>query len=265
VPDRVDWRPVVAGADCVFHVAGSAQSGANLAQDVHAATRMGEAAMAAGVRRIVLLSTIKVHGETTPPGQAFSEHSALNPFDDYARARLAVEAALTPICGERLVVVRAPLVYGPGARGNFRRLAGLVASGMPLPFAGLDNRRAMVSLTTLVAFLRHVATHPAAGGRAWAISDNEDISTPELMRRIGGAMGMEARLFALPEPLLRAMLWPFGAGALTRRLLDDLAVDMSAAIHDLGFRPPETLGQGVWRAFNRGGAVALLPEEPDTA
>lgn len=263
-PERVDWHSLVKGASAIIHAAGGKATDQDIAADALMARRLADAALRAGVPRIVLFSTVKVFGETSPRGQPFTEDSPTRPANAYGAGRLATERIMAGVLGERLTVLRLPIVYGRGAGGNFRLLCRLVASGLPLPFAGVENRRSMLGLQNLVAGLDR-ALEPEAPGGTFLLSDGEDLSTPELIRRIAGATGVPARLFALGEPLLRRLLQPVGKGALTRRLCDDLAVDISRARQVLGYTPRESVGQGLLRAFLRQDALPLEEAEAGSA
>ena len=143
------------------------------------------------------------------------------------------------------VVLRPPLVYGPGVKANFAALIRLASVGLPLPFASIDNRRSLVSVGNLVDALTCAATHPAAAGRTYLVSDQDDVSTPELIRRIALAQGRVARLFACPVPLLRAGATVLGRNAAMHRLTQSLQVDCSDIGRELGWRPPQTMAQAL--------------------
>ncbi|HTP96267.1 MAG TPA: NAD-dependent epimerase/dehydratase family protein [Burkholderiales bacterium] len=250
-----DWPALLDGIGAIVHLAGPAHvpfgsDAAALAQlrrvNVEGTARLARAAAAAGVRRLVFVSTIKVNGETTP-AQPFTERDAPDPRDAYAVSKWEAEQALAEVAaGSRLeiVVLRPPLVYGPGVKANFLALLRAVDRGWPLPLGAIDNRRSLVYLDNLIDAILLCLEHPAAAGKTYLVSDGEDISTPELVRKLAHALDRPARLFPVPVALLRA------AGAITgrrdavERLTGSLQIDGSAIRRELGWRPPATLHEG---------------------
>ena len=249
---EVDWAPALAGCSVVVHLAARVHmmreqsadpEAVYKAMNVDATMRLAEQAAAQGVRRFVFVSSVKVNGERTFD-QPFRADDAPAPEDPYGRSKLAAEQALQAWAartGVELVIVRPPLVYGPGVRANFLRLMQLVKSGVPLPLGGIRNRRSMVALSNLVDFLMLCTTHPAAAGATWMVSDNRDLGLPELIRLIAGAMGRPARLLPVPAGLLSAGAGLLGRRAAAGRLLDSLQVDVSPALSRLGWTPPLTV------------------------
>jgi nucleoside-diphosphate-sugar epimerase len=254
-PDT-DWGAALAGVDAVVHLAARAHVLRDSSADAHAryqavntlgALRLAEAAAAAGVRRFVLLSSARVHGEHTT-GAPFTESSPLLAEDPYGRSKADAERGLTALgTTGRLepVILRPPLVYGPGVRGNFARLVALVARGIPLPLGAVRNRRSLVFVGNLVDAIFRTLDHPAAAGETFLVSDAEDLSTPELVRRIARALGRPARLIPVPSPLLRLGGVLAGRSDDVGRLLDDLVVDGSKIRAVLGWSPVFTLDEGL--------------------
>lgn len=244
----VDWTPALAGCSVVVHLAARVHmmreqaadsESAYRATNVDATLRLAEQASTLGVRRFVFVSSVKVNGERTQD-RPFCADDVPAPQDAYGRSKLAAEEGLRAWAartGTELVIVRPPLVYGPGVRANFLRLMQLVKSGMPLPLGSIANRRSMVALDNLVDFLLLCATHPAAAGMTWMVSDNHDLSTPELVTLIAKAMGRPARLLPVPPGLLAAGAGLLGGRAAAGRLLDSLQVDVSPALEQLGWKP----------------------------
>jgi UDP-glucose 4-epimerase len=197
-----------------------------------------------GVRRLVFVSTIKVNGDYTgEPGlpDCFTAEDAPSPTGAYAVSKYEAEQRLRELCdanGMELCIVRPPLVYGPGAGGNFRRLAQLVKTGVPLPFAAIDNRRSMLALDNLVSLLRLCAASEAAPGRVFLASDGHDVSTPELIREIAKALGHPARLVRTPPKLLEALAGLLGRREEMQRLCRSLQVDNAETCQQLGWAPP---------------------------
>lgn len=231
------WEDKLRGNEVVVHLAGVAHARANDALyeevNVRATRRLADAAVRAGVRRLVFVSSIKVNGEATPPDRPFRASDAPAPADEYGRSKWRAEQALARVAGLDVVVVRPPLVYGPGVRANFRRLLQLVDSGLPLPFGSIRNRRSFVFVGNLVALLWRCAEHPAAAGRTFLASDGEDLSTPELVRRIAKALGGQARMVSFPPFLLPS------------KLTGSLVVDAAETRRLLEWQPPYSVDEGL--------------------
>ena len=212
-----------------------------LADNRDVTERLARDAAAVGVRRLVFVSSIKVNGETSDPRAAFRPDDVPAPADAYGRSKLAAEQVLAQVAAEtglEIVVVRPPLVYGPGVRANFDLLIRLVALGLPLPFARLTNRRSLVGLGNLSDFLLTCLDHPNAGGETFLVSDGEAPTLPELLEAIGRALHRPARLCGLDPGLLKALLRLAGGSGLVDRLAGDLVVDATKAQALLDWRPP---------------------------
>ncbi len=262
------WRPALDGVEAVVHAAAQAHAGARLdpeslarifAVNVAGARALAEAASAAGVRRFVFLSTVKVLGETTEGRAPFSESDPLapDPNDAYARAKAAAEIELADVAAARglsTVILRPPLVYGPGARANFAALVRLVQMAPPLPFASIANRRSLLFLGNLVDAIALALDRPGAAGEIFLVRDGEDVSTPELIRKMAVHLHRPARLFPCPSALLRQVARLAGLGAPAGRLLDSLALDDRKIRDRLGWRPPYSLDQGLAAALAAGSA-----------
>ncbi|HYS85767.1 MAG TPA: NAD-dependent epimerase/dehydratase family protein [Bradyrhizobium sp.] len=250
IAGEFDRRALLEDVDVVVHLATIAhRSGIPEAEirrvNVDATVQLAEAA-ARLVHRFVFLSSVKVHGEDSGSG-AYREADALRPGDAYGCSKLEAERALTGIAaraGMELVLIRPPLVYGPGVRANFLRLLGWVDSGLPLPFANVHNRRSLIYLGNLVDAIARCAEHPAARG-PFLVSDVETVSTPDLVSRIARALGRPARLLPMPPALLRAAGMIAGRRDEIRRLIGNLVVDSSRARRVLDWRPPCTLDEGL--------------------
>jgi len=252
----IDWTPALAGCSVVVHLAARVHMMREQAADpeavyqamnVDATMRLAEQAAKQGVRRFVFVSSVKVNGERSQD-RPFRADDVPAPEDPYGRSKLAAEQALQDFSarsGMELVIVRPPLVYGPGVRANFLRLMQLVKSGAPLPLGSIRNRRSMVALGNLVDFLMLCARHPAAAGATWMVSDNHDLSLPELVTQIAAAMGRQPRLLPVPPGLLAAGATALGRRAAAGRLLDSLQVDISPALERLGWTPPLDVGAGI--------------------
>jgi UDP-glucose 4-epimerase len=238
------WSGELEGADIVVHLAQRAHRRAadrDLAGEPEAAAGLLRAAATAGARRFVYLSSIKAMGEATPPGRPFRADDPPRPEDSYGRTKLATEQALSRAVASAsidLVIVRPPLVYGPGVGGNFRALLLLAGSGLPLPFAAIDNRRSLVARDNLVDLIAVAATHPAAAGQVWLAADGEDLSTAALVRILARGQGRAPRLFALPDPVLALLRRLPALGPAVRRLTQSLRVDAMPTRTALGWTPP---------------------------
>ncbi|MDH0304887.1 MULTISPECIES: NAD-dependent epimerase/dehydratase family protein [unclassified Pseudomonas] len=244
-----DWRSVLEGIDVVVHLAARAhvlkESHAEPLVEfrrvnVDAALALAQQAAAAGVKRFVFISSIGVNGNVT--GETpFAEHSRPAPHAPYAQSKLEAEEALerfTKTTSMELVIIRPPLVYAAHAPGNFRRLLQLVASGIPMPFASINNRRSMIALDNLADFITCCVRHPAAGGQTFLISDDEDLSLPGILHLLGEGMGKKVRLLPVPSSLMAAGAGLLGKKNLYTQLCCSLQVDSSKCRELLGWVPP---------------------------
>jgi nucleoside-diphosphate-sugar epimerase len=253
-PDT-DWQAALQGIDCVVHLAARThvlddRSPDPLAEyrciNVAVTRNLALQAARSGVRRFVFLSSVKVNGESTT-SQPFSERDEPRPEDAYGISKREAEDVLRTIGGEtgmEIVILRPPLVYGPGVKGNFLRLLKAVAKGVPLPLASIDNRRSLVYVGNLVDAIIACIQTPAAAGRTFLVCDGEDLSTPELIRRLATAMGRRPRLLPCPPALLTLAARLFGREATFQRLNGSLAVDISALRQTLDWQPRYSTNQG---------------------
>lgn len=219
--------------------------------NVEGTLNLARHAAAAGVKRFVFVSSIKVNGEQTLPGSPFTEDVVPDPKDPYGVSKYEAEQKLEGLSSEtgmEVVVVRPPLVYGPGVKGNFASIIRLIDKGMPLPLGAIDNKRSLVALDNLVDLIVTCIDHPAAAGQIFFVSDGQDLSTTELLRRIADAMGKPARLLPVPAGLLMLGASFLGKEAVARRLLSSLQVDISKARRLLGWQPPVSVEEGLARA-----------------
>jgi nucleoside-diphosphate-sugar epimerase len=259
VDGSTDWSESLAGVDVVVHLAARThavreRNGGDIADyrptNVDGTRRLAEAAAESGVRRLVFVSSIKVNGERTST-RPFRAGDRPAPEDAYGWSKWEAEQVVAEVAsktGLETVVVRPPLVYGPGAKGNFARLCKAVRRGFVLPLGAVKNRRSLVAVDNLVDLLVRCITHPAAPGQTFLVSDGEDLSTPELIRRIARAMGKRAPMLPVPVILLRTAGWLTGTGAEVGRLLGSLQVDMEHTRQALNWEPPVTVDQGVEEA-----------------
>jgi UDP-glucose 4-epimerase len=252
-----DWREVLAGRDVVVHTAARAHVLKETEQDPLAVFRMvntegtlnlARQAAAVGVRRFVFISSIGVHGLFTREGECFTEQSPPAPHNDYALSKWEAEQGLLEIAGEtglEVVIVRPPLIYGPGVKANFLHLLRLVERGWPLPLGGIRNRRSFLFLGNFVDAIRVCSEHPDAAGQTFLLDDGASVSTPELIRAIARAMGRPARLLPVPAGMLELAGSLLGKRAAVARLTGSLVVDSSAIRSRLGWAAPFSMEAGL--------------------
>jgi len=251
-----DWKDVVQDVDAIVHLAGRAHVPPSAADrptpfivaNVHVTRRLAEAAAEAGVRRIVFASSVKVYGEASAPGRAFGTGDSAAPQSAYARSKAEAESALADICranGMDAIVLRLPLTYGPGVRGNFRVLLEAVAAQRRLPLAGIGNRRSLLYVGNAVSAIEAALVAPSSPGEALPIADAEVVSTTELATRLARALRVQPRLFHVPATFLRGTAALIGRGSDVSRLLDSLEVDTSRFGELTGWSPPSSLDEGL--------------------
>lgn len=245
---HTDWRYLLHGARAVIHLASRAHASpgdaAWITAEAATAAAIAAAAAAAGIERTILLSSIKVLGETTTD-RPFSAASPADPRDSYGRAKLAIEEAMRREGAPGLVVIRPPLVYGPGVKGNFRALLRLVTRGVPLPLAAIRNRRSFVFRNNLLDLIELALTHPAAPGGTFLLRDDQDISTLQLVKELAQRLGRPTRLFPVPPRLLRLAAAAIGRGDAVDRLVGSLIIDDGETRERLGWQPPHSQAAGL--------------------
>ncbi len=254
-PDT-DWGEALDGIDAVAHLAARVHVMRETAKDsiaafrrtnVEGTLRLAEAAALAGVRRFVFLSSVKALGDASPDGP-LTEASAAKPQDPYGASKWETEVGLARLAKEtdlEIVILRPPLVYGPGVKGNFRSLIRLVDRGLPLPLGRVVNRRSLLYLGNLVDAIDRCLSHPAAAGQTYLLRDGEDLSTPDLVRRLAVALGRKALLFPVPRAVLKWAASCIGRKAEAERLLGSLTVDDGRLRWELGWQPPFTVDEGL--------------------
>jgi nucleoside-diphosphate-sugar epimerase len=251
-----DWSGALAGVDLVVHLAARVHVMRESAHDplgefrrtnVAGTERLAHAAAAAGVRRLVYLSSVKVHGDRSFAAP-LSEDDLPAPEDAYGISKWEAENVLHRVAQEtgiEVTILRPPLVYGPGVKANFRRIMGLAASGLPLPFASTENRRSLIFVGNLADAITRCLDHPAAAGETFLVSDGMDLSTPALVAGLRHALGMPSRLFRCPPALLGAVATLAHKEAEASRLLDSLRVDITKISTLLSWQPAFTVEQGI--------------------
>lgn len=252
-----DWSIALRDVDVVIHLAArvhvmqeKAENPLEAFRNVNVAgtERLARSAAVNGVKRLVFVSSIKVNGEATVAGDRYTELDAPSPQDPYGVSKWEAEQALHRVAKEtglEVVIVRPPLVYGAGVKGNFAQMLKVLAKGIPLPLASVSNLRSLVYLGNFVDALLICATHPAAAGQTYLISDGEDVSTPDMLRQLGDAMGHPARLLSCPPVLLKLAGRLVDRSDQVERLLGSLKVDSSKIRRELGWQPSYTLQQGL--------------------
>jgi nucleoside-diphosphate-sugar epimerase len=248
-----DWLPTLDGVDMVVHLAAHVhvmnETSKELFHQVNVAgtERLARQAAAAGARRLVYMSSIKANGERTPPGKPFTEETPPAPQDPYGISKWEAEKLLYNIDGLDTVIIRPPLVYGPGALGNFAQLLRWVARGWPLPLANARNRRSFVGIDNLCDFVTCCLDHPDAAKQTFLVSDGHDLSTAELIRCLTKALDKPARLFPFPVPVMQLMARLIGRPGITDRLFGSLTVNAGKAHSRLGWTPPLSVDEGLAR------------------
>lgn len=250
------WRGALEGIDCVVHLAARTHVIDDNSRDTMDAYRwinvagtitLARAAAMHGAKRFVYLSSIKVNGERTS-GHPFTERDTPCPEDAYGISKYEAEQALWQIAREtglEVVILRPPLVYGPGVKANFLQLMHVCARRIPLPLASIENSRSLIYLGNLVDAIAICMQHPLAGGKTFLLGDSEDVSTPELARRISAALGVRPRLLPFPPAGLGWGSALFGRKAQWERLSSSLQINSTAIRNELEWRPPYTMAQGL--------------------
>lgn len=261
IHEATDWSAALNGCPAVIHLAARVHVMNELASDplrefrrtnVEGTMHLARQAASAGVRRFVFVSSVKVNGESTTSGHPFTAADAPAAQDAYGISKWEAEQGLRQIAadtGMEVVIVRPPLVYGPGVKANFASLMHAVQRGIPLPLGLVtSNRRSLVALDNLVDLLMTCIQHPAAANQTFLVSDGEDLSTAALIRRMGQAMGKPARLLPVPPALLQLGAAAVGKRSVAQRLLGNLQVDIAHTRTTLGWTPPVSVDEGLRRA-----------------
>ena len=253
-----DWSSALDGCDVVVHCAARVHVmqdavgdplAAYRAANVEGSVALAEQAAAANVRRFIFISSIKVNGEGSALGRPYRAIDRPAPVDPYGISKLEAEQALQALASTsalELVIIRPPLVYGPGVKANFLSMARWIARGVPMPFGGMNgNRRSFVALANLVDLIVTCLKHPDAAGQVFLVSDGEDLSTRELLRRTARALGVSSRLLPVPSSILALGASALGRRDLWQRLGGTLQVDITPTRERLGWAPPVTVDAGL--------------------
>jgi len=264
-----DFSEALAGITTVVHLAARAHIMRDTAADpltafravnVEGTLNLARQAVESGVKRFVFVSSIKVNGEATKLGMPFSADDMPAPLDPYGVSKMEAEQGLRQIAAEtgmEVVIIRPPLVYGPGVKANFAALMRAVQRGWPLPLGAVHNQRSLVALDNLVDFIVTCLSHPQAANQTFLVSDGHDLSTTELVRGLARAAGVPARLLPVPVWALQAGASLLGKGDVVQRLCGNLQVDISKASNLLGWVPPVSVDEGLRRAMGTGDGDGL--------
>ncbi|MHB1228187.1 MAG: UDP-glucose 4-epimerase family protein [Desulfurivibrionaceae bacterium] len=252
-----NWQHGLQGCDAIVHLAGRVHVMSDKATDpltefrrvnVDGTLNLARQAAAAGVRRFVFISSIKVNGESTRLGRVFAADDVPDPQDPYSISKHEAEQGLRKLAvgtGMEVVIIRPPLVYGPGVRANFQSMMRWLKWGVPLPLGSIQNKRSLVALDNLVDLIITCLNHPIAANQTFLVADGEDLSTTELLRQTSLALGRPVRLLPIPQSILQSGLKLMGKDDLAQRLCGSLQVDISKAKKLLGWAPPVSMNDSL--------------------
>ena len=252
-----NWSEELKDVDCVVHAAARVHVMNDVSADplaafrevnVEATLNLARQAAASGTKRFIFISSIKVNGEGAEPGTVYRADDVPAPIDPYGVSKLEAEQGLkelAAVTGMEVVIIRPVLVYGPGVKANFLSMMRWLYRGVPLPFGAVHNQRSLVAIDNLVDLIVTCSDHPAAANQVFLVSDGEDISTTQLLRKLAGALGKPARLLPIPVWLMSGAAALLGQRALSDRILGSLQVDISKNRKLLGWTPPVTLDKAL--------------------
>lgn len=262
-----NWHDALDGCHAVIHTAARVHIMNETAEDplyefrkinVEGTLNLARQAARLGVKRFIFLSSIKVNGESTSCNQVFSPDDLPNPSDPYAISKHEAEQELRLLSaktGMEFVIIRPPLIYGPGVKGNFQRMILWLQKGLPLPFGSVKNKRSFVSIDNLISLIMTCIDHPKAANQTFLVSDGEDLSTTDLLKKIGQAMNKPARLLPIPQSVLTLFATLLGQKAVFQRLCGSLQLDISKTCKMLNWKPDvsmsEALSGSCHKIFNK--------------
>lgn len=256
--DVIDLTESLKDADVVIHLAARVHVMTDKHIDpladfrrvnVESTMNLARQAASLGVKRFIFVSSIKVNGESTEKVIPFKADDNPNPQDPYGVSKLEAETGLMQLAkktGMEVVVVRPPLVYGPGVKANFLSMIKMLDKGTPLPFGNVDNKRSLVFIDNLVDLLIRVIDHPKAAGQVFLVSDDHDVSTTTLLKSMSSALGKKAKLIPVPLFFLKAIFYLIGKPRLSQRLLGSLCLDISKTKELLNWNPPVSFEEGIF-------------------
>jgi len=254
---HVKIQPVLNDVQVVVHAAARVHVMNETAADalaefrkvnVEGTLKLAQCAAASGVKRFIFVSSIKVNGESTLPGKPFKADDLPNPLDPYGVSKYEAEEALKRLShdtGMEVVIIRPPLIYGPGVKANFLSMLNWLNKGVPLPLGAIRNQRSLVAIANLVSLIVTCIDHPAAANQTFLVSDGEDVSTTQLLRRLSMALDKPARLLPVPESLLKLAASLLGKHAFAKRICGSLQVDISKDRELLEWTPPTNMDKAM--------------------
>ena len=255
--DKVDFNYPLKHIDVVVHLAAKVHVMTEKHSDllaeyrlINVASTLNLASQAAsmGVKRFIFVSSVKVNGELTEKDMTFRADDIPNPLDPYGISKRVAEAKLLQLSketGMEVVIIRPPLVYGPGVKANFLSMIKMLDKGIPLPFGNVSNKRSLVFIDNLVDLLLRVVDHPKAAGQIFLVSDDHDVSTTTLLKAMSSALGKKAKLIPVPIFVLKAIFYLIGKPGLSRRLLGSLCLDITKTKELLNWKPPVSFEVGI--------------------
>lgn len=251
----LDWTQSLKGITAVIHTIARVHIMDDKAHDplaafrkvnVEATLNLAKQAAQHGIKRFVFISSIKVNGESTSANSPFLEIDTLAPTDPYGLSKYEAEQGLLAIgnqTGMEIVIIRPPLIYGPGVKANFAAMVNLIKKGLPLPFGSIHNQRSLVALDNLVSFIIHCIDHPKAANQVFLISDGEDVSTTELLQKVAKSFDKKPWLIPVPVSWMSFAARVIGKGDVANRLFGSLQVDSSKARELLGWKSIITMDE----------------------
>jgi nucleoside-diphosphate-sugar epimerase len=263
--DHFAWKNVLQGCEAIIHLAGRAHVMQEQTTDpiqayrqanVVTTLKIARQAVECGVKRFIFLSTIKVNGESTLPEQFFTPEDIPNPQDPYAVSKWEAENLLKDLAKEtglEVVIIRPPLVYGPGVKGNFAKLIQLVPKGIPLPFGAIENQRSMIALENLLDVIIRCADtikYPHLAGEVFLVSDGKPLSTKAILQEIALAYGLKLRLISIPSAVIRFLLSVIGKASTADRILGELVIDDQKTRDRLDWQPVITIREQLRKMAN---------------
>lgn len=258
---QTDWNDALKGVKLIVHCAGRAHVLSDKSIDsktefqrinVAGTLNLARQAVVLGVKRFVFISSIGVNGNTST--MPFRETDKPNPQEAYAKSKFEAELGLRTIAAQTMMevtIIRPPLIYGPAAPGNFGRLVAVLHRGIPLPFGAIHNKRSLIGIDNLIDLIAKSLFHPSAANQTFLASDGEDLSTTDLLRRIGSALGKPARLLPLPIPLLIAAASIVGRREMAQKIFNSLQINISKVCNMLGWIPPMSVDEGLRRVAKK--------------
>ncbi len=253
-----DWSNALAGADAVIHMAARVHVMKDTCEspideyrkvNVDGTINLARQAIKFGVRRFIYLSSIKVNGEETYPGTPFRENNPITPpLDPYALSKYEAEQGLLEIATNsklEVVIIRPPLVYGPGVKANFLSALSWVYRKVPLPLGAVKNKRSLVSINNLLDFIKVCLKHPSAANEVFFVSDGLDVSTSQMLKKMAVALNIRERLIPVPVSLLKVSTSLFGKQSVVDKLTSSLQVDITKANQLLDWNPPQSMDEAL--------------------